>query len=59
MLSLLGLADAQIVPAILITRFCTLFYSVVLGFLFILLTSIKYHKRIEWEEFEHARQTPD
>lgn len=59
MLSLLGLASAQIVPAILITRFCTLFYSVVLGFLFILLTSIKYHKRMQWEEFEHARESPD
>ncbi|MGI8907079.1 MAG: lysylphosphatidylglycerol synthase transmembrane domain-containing protein [Candidatus Sumerlaeaceae bacterium] len=59
MLTLLGLTDAQIVPAVLITRFCTLFYSVVIGFVFILLTSLKYHKRMQWEEFEHARETTD
>jgi uncharacterized protein (TIRG00374 family) len=59
MLGLLGLAATQIVPAILITRFCTLFYSVILGFLFILLTSIKYHKRMHWEEFENVREAKD
>jgi uncharacterized protein (TIRG00374 family) len=57
MLTLLGLADSQIVPAVLITRFSTLFYSVVLGFIFILLTGLKYHKKIQWEEFEHARDS--
>lgn len=53
MLSLLALPNSQVVPAILIMRFCTLFFSVVLGFLFILITSIKYHMKLHWDEFEH------
>lgn len=56
MLTLLGLSNAQIVPAILITRFCTLFFSVVLGFGFILLTSLKYHKSLRWDKFEQVEE---
>ena len=54
MLGLLGVQKFQIVPAVFITRFSTLFFSVALGFLFILFTSAHYHKRMLWEEFEHA-----
>jgi glycosyltransferase 2 family protein len=54
MLGLLGVAKFQIVPAVFIMRFSTLFFSVALGFLFILFTSIRYHKGFAWSELEHA-----
>ncbi|AXA37356.1 MAG: flippase-like domain-containing protein [Candidatus Sumerlaea chitinivorans] len=54
MLSILGVPPYQSAPAVILIRFCTLFFSVALGFLFILMTSLKYHKGLEWEEFEHA-----
>lgn len=58
MLQLLGVGKNAIVPAILILRFCTLFFAVGLGFLFILLTSWKYHKRMQWDEFSQVTQEP-
>lgn len=54
MLALLGVTKDRIVPAVFITRFSTLFFSVVLGFIFILITSARFHKRMQWDEFEHA-----
>jgi uncharacterized protein (TIRG00374 family) len=54
MLQLLGVDKARAVSSIFITRFSTLFFAVALGFLFILITSAKYHKRLMWEELEHA-----
>jgi glycosyltransferase 2 family protein len=54
LLALMGIAVGQAVPATFIIRVCTLFFSVALGFSFILITSATYHKRLEWEEFEHA-----
>jgi len=59
MLTKIGVTLGQAIPAILIMRFCTLFFSVVVGFAFILLTSIRYHKSLQWEEFEHAREESD
>lgn len=58
LLGALGVGRNEIVPAILIIRFCTLFFAVALGFLFIGLTSLKYHKKLEWEEFEHVSEEP-
>ena len=58
LLTLLGVGKNEITPAILIIRFCTLFFAVGLGFLFILLTSLKYHKAMQWDEFEHASEEP-
>lgn len=57
MLGLIGIPKFEAVPAVFITRVCTLFYSVVLGFIFILITSAKYHKRMEWDEFEHDSES--
>lgn len=54
LLALLGIAKFQAVPAVFITRACTLFFSVGLGFFFILLTSMRYRKAMAWEEFEGA-----
>lgn len=59
MLILLGVAKSQGVPAVFITRASTLFFGVTLGFLFILITSAVYHKRMEWEQFEHAEEIKD
>lgn len=56
LLSLLGVGKNEIVPAILIIRFCTLFFAVALGFLFILLTSWRYHKALKWDKFEHVAE---
>jgi uncharacterized protein (TIRG00374 family) len=58
MLGFLGVPPHQAVPAVFLIRFSTLFFSVALGFLFILLTSAKYHKRLQWEEFTHANEEP-
>jgi uncharacterized protein (TIRG00374 family) len=52
MLILLGVERYQAVPAIFLIRFCTLFFSVALGFIFILVTTARYHKAIEWQQFE-------
>ncbi|MGB9692275.1 MAG: lysylphosphatidylglycerol synthase transmembrane domain-containing protein [Candidatus Sumerlaeaceae bacterium] len=52
MLFLLGVPPHQAVPATFIIRFSTLFFSVVLGFFFILVTTAKYHRGIEWEAFQ-------
>lgn len=52
MLILLGVERYKAVPAIFLIRFCTLFFSVALGFLFILITTAKYHKGIQWQAFE-------
>lgn len=54
MLALLGVTKDRIVPSVFITRFSTLFFSVALGFVFILITSARFHKRMQWDEFEHA-----
>lgn len=54
MLSLIGVLKAQASSATFIIRLCTLFFGVGLGFLFILYTSAKYHKRMQWEEFAEA-----
>lgn len=54
LLTLLGIEKYQAVPAVFITRACTLFFSVGLGFLFILLTSMRYRKAMAWDEFEGA-----
>ncbi len=59
LLSMLGVGKNEIVPAILIIRFCTLFFAVALGFLFILLTSMRYHKSLKWDEFQQATQEPE
>lgn len=59
MLGLLGVAKFQAMPAVFITRASTLFFGVSLGFLFILLTSAVFHKRMEWEQFEHAEEIKD
>jgi glycosyltransferase 2 family protein len=56
MLLLLGVQPSNAVPAIFIIRFSTLFFGVALGFLFILITSAKYHMRMKWEEFEQAEE---
>jgi len=56
LLAVLGTATNAIVPAILLTRFCTLFFAVGLGFLAILLTSMRYHKKLAWEAFEHVEE---
>jgi glycosyltransferase 2 family protein len=56
MLGMLGVANETSVSSVFIIRFSTLFFAVALGFLFILLTSAKYHKRMMWEEFEHAEE---
>jgi uncharacterized protein (TIRG00374 family) len=58
LLQLLGVGKNAIVPAILIVRFSTLFFAVGLGFLFILLTSWKYHKSLEWGAFEQVSEEP-
>ncbi len=52
MLIFLGVEKHQAVPAIFLIRFSTLFFSVALGFLFILWTTAKYHKPIAWENFQ-------
>jgi uncharacterized protein (TIRG00374 family) len=54
MLLLLGVQKFQAVPAVFIIRVCTLFFGVALGFLFILITSARYHMRLKWEEFEQV-----
>lgn len=54
MLILLGVERYQAVPAIFLIRFSTLFFSVALGFLFILVTTAKYHKGIQWQAFEEG-----
>lgn len=54
MLMLLSVPKHQAVPAIFLIRFCTLFFSVALGFLFILVTTARFHKSIAWEAFEKA-----
>lgn len=54
MLTMLGLATPLANASMVIIRFSTLFFSVLLGFLFILLTSLKYHKSLAWAEFEHV-----
>ncbi len=54
MLWMLGTDRTEAGVAIVIVRFCTLFFSVLLGFFFILMTSLRYHRRLEWEEFEHV-----
>lgn len=54
LLQMLGVGQNAITAGILLIRFCTLFFAVGLGFLFILLTSLRYHKRLQWEEFEQA-----
>jgi uncharacterized protein (TIRG00374 family) len=56
LLTLLGIENFQAVPAVFITRACTLFFSVGLGFLFILVTSMRYRKALAWEEFEAAEK---
>lgn len=56
MLALLGVQKSLSVPAVFIIRCSTLFFSVILGFLFILITSWRYHKGMMWEEFEHTEE---
>jgi glycosyltransferase 2 family protein len=56
MLAWLGVAGYKAVPAIFIIRLSTLFFGVALGFIFILVTSARYHKRMMWEEFEHVEE---
>jgi uncharacterized protein (TIRG00374 family) len=56
LLQMLGVGENAITPGILLIRFCTLFFAVGLGFFFILLTSLKYHKSLQWDEFEHASE---
>jgi hypothetical protein len=57
MLAMLKLANGT--PAIVLIRFCTLFYSVFLGFAFIFITSLVYHKDLKWEEFEKSGDSED
>lgn len=52
MLLLLGVERYQAVSAIFLIRFSTLFFSVALGIVFILITTATYHKRLAWEAFE-------
>lgn len=59
LMSMLGIGPNIITPAILIIRFCTLFFAVGLGFLFILLTSIRYRKSLSWDKFEHSGEEDD
>ncbi|MCX7019833.1 MAG: lysylphosphatidylglycerol synthase transmembrane domain-containing protein [bacterium] len=54
MLSLLGVLKFQAVSATFLVRLSTLFFGVAIGFLFILITSAKYHKPIKWDEFDKA-----
>lgn len=54
MLKLLGVAAAPAATGMALIRFCTLFFSVALGFVFISLTGLKYHKAMQWDEFENA-----
>lgn len=54
MLTALGVAKIAIAPAILITRFSTLFFAVAIGFIFIIITSAKYHKSLNWKEFQES-----
>ncbi len=54
MLALLGVAKYLAVPAVFIARASTLFFSVALGFVFILVTSAFYRKTFEWDQFERA-----
>lgn len=56
MLTMLGLATASSNAAIVIIRFSTLFFGVLLGFVFIMLTSIRYHKSLKWDEFEQVSE---
>lgn len=58
LLLLLGVGKNAVVPAILIFRFSTLFFAVGLGFVFILLTSLKYHKSLKWDEFDQVSEGP-
>lgn len=57
LLTVLGVGKNAIVPAILIIRFCTLFFAVGLGFLFIMLTSLKYRKSMQWSKFEQIKDS--
>lgn len=56
MLTYLGVPAHQATPAIFIVRLSTLFYGALLGFVFILITSVRYHKRIRWDAVEQAAQ---
>lgn len=48
-------AVGSIAASIAILRAFTLFYAVVLGFLFLALTARIFHRRIDWEALEEAR----
>jgi uncharacterized protein (TIRG00374 family) len=52
MMAMLKLANGT--PAIVLIRFCTLFYSVLVGFVFIFITGLVYHKELKWDEFERS-----
>jgi len=58
LMALLGIGEYSRGPAVLLIRFCTLFFAVALGFLFILLTSLKYHKSLQWDEFSQVAEEP-
>ena len=57
MLSMLKLANGT--PAIVLIRFCTLFYSVFLGFVFIFFTGLVYRNDLQWDKFEKSDQTEE
>lgn len=56
MLTYLGVPAFQATPAIFIVRLSTLFYGALLGFVFILVTSVRYHKHIRWDAVEQAAE---
>ena len=57
LLALLAVQPFQAVPAVFITRASTLFFSVALGFTFILIISARYRKAIAWERFEAGEES--
>jgi uncharacterized membrane protein YbhN (UPF0104 family) len=49
-------AYGSVGAAIAILRAFTLFYAVILGFVFIGVTTKAYHRRMDWAEFEHVKE---
>lgn len=59
MLTLLGVSGNLSKTGIIITRVSTLFFAVTLGFLFILFTSIKYHKSMTWDKLDRLQEVAE
>ncbi|MBX7245860.1 MAG: flippase-like domain-containing protein [Candidatus Sumerlaeaceae bacterium] len=59
MLGYLAVPAFQAGPAVILIRFCTLFFGVALGFVFILITSARFHMAVKWDEFEKVEADPE